>query len=73
MRHNWMVGLVALSLAACSSAPPPVAEDEVVQVAVTTVTLAPISYRTTRGADGGQPVGNLAVRDQSGTQNTWTK
>jgi len=73
VRHSWMVGLVAAALAACSSVPAPVAEDEAIQVTATTVTLAPTSYRTTRGADGGQPVSNLAVRDQSGTQNTWTK
>ena len=29
--------------------------------------------RTTQGADGGQSVNNLKVKDQSGSQNSWTK
>ncbi len=73
MRHSWMVGLVVSTLAACSSVPAPVAEDEVVQVTASTLTLAPTWYTTTQGAAGGQPVSNLAARDQSGSQNSWTK
>ncbi len=39
-----------------------------------TTTLAPVSMTTTSGVTGsGQPVSNLAVRDQSGTQNTYAK
>ena len=36
-------------------------------------TLLPVSYTTTSGADGGQPVTNLHVQDQSGSQNDWDK
>jgi parallel beta-helix repeat protein len=36
-------------------------------------TLKPSAYLTTAGTDGGQPVGNLVVQDQSGTQNDWNK
>ena len=34
-------------------------------------TLLPSSYVTTSGSDGGQPVTNLHVQDQSGTQDDW--
>ena len=33
--------------------------------------LLPESYTTTNGGDGGQPVSNLHVRDQSGQDNDW--
>jgi len=36
-------------------------------------TLSPVSYTTTSGTSGGQPVSNLAVQDQSGTANDWDK
>ena len=36
-------------------------------------TLLPVSYTTTSGASGGQPVTNLHVQDQSGSQNDWDK
>ncbi len=36
-------------------------------------TLSPVSYTTTSGTSGGQPVANLAVQDQSGTANDWNK
>ncbi|GAA1996662.1 endo alpha-1,4 polygalactosaminidase [Catenulispora subtropica] len=42
--------------------------------AATTTTLAPTAITTTAGVTGsGQSVANLAVQDQSGTTNTWTK
>ncbi len=42
--------------------------------AAATTMLAPASLVTSAGTTGGgQPVGNLAVRDQSGTQDTWAK
>ena len=41
--------------------------------AATTTTLLPESYVTTSGGDGGQPVTNLHVQDQSGTQDDWNK
>ncbi len=34
-------------------------------------TLLPVSYTTTSGGDGGQPVTVLTVQDQSGSQNNW--
>lgn len=36
-------------------------------------TLLPAVYVTTAGDDGGQPVANLHVQDQSGTQDDWDK
>ena len=72
MRHNWVTGLVALSLAACTGVSEPGAQDAQLRTAAT-VTLAPTSYTTTQGADGAQSVAALAVQDQSGAQNTWTK
>jgi len=36
-------------------------------------TLLPVSYTTTSGGSGGQPVANLTVQDQSGSQNDWNK
>ena len=39
----------------------------------TTQTLLASSYTTTKGDDGGQPVSNLHVQDQSGTQDNWNK
>lgn len=36
-------------------------------------TLLPDSYTTTQGDDGGQPVTNMHVQDQSGTQDNWNK
>lgn len=44
-----------------------------ITAAATTTTLLPISYTTTNGADGGQPVTNLHIQDQAGTQNDWNK
>lgn len=38
-----------------------------------TDTLLPTSYVTTSGGSGGQPVANLHVQDQSGTQDDWNK
>jgi hypothetical protein len=40
---------------------------------VSTATLHPASYTTITGRDGGQPVTNLWMQDQSGTQNDWSK
>jgi hypothetical protein len=37
------------------------------------VVITPSSYTTTSGNDGGQPVANLQVKDQSGSQNNWNK
>ena len=37
------------------------------------ITLHPSSYKTTRAGDGGQPVANLAVLDQTGSQDNWDK
>lgn len=36
-------------------------------------TLLPVSYTTTSGGSGGQPVANITVQDQSGSQNNWNK
>jgi hypothetical protein len=41
--------------------------------AQTTTTLVPSSYTTTHGTDGGQPVSNIQVRDESGNTNEWSK
>ncbi len=38
-----------------------------------TDTLLPTAYVTTSGGSGGQPVANLHVQDQSGTQDDWNK
>ncbi len=38
-----------------------------------TSVLLPVSYTTTAGGDGGQPVANIQVQDQSGSQNDWNK
>lgn len=38
-----------------------------------TDTLLPTAYVTTSGGSGGQPVSNLHVQDQSGTQDNWNK
>ena len=38
-----------------------------------TDTLLPSAYVTTSGGSGGQPVANLHVQDQSGTQDDWNK
>ena len=74
MRHAWFFLLLAFVVVGCSSAPtPPAADEAELRAAATTVTLSPTSYKTTRGVDGGQPVSNLTLRDQSGAQNTWTK
>jgi hypothetical protein len=50
-----------------------VADEEILSAALTTITLRPASYTTTSGSSGGQPVTNLHVQDQSGTQNDWNK
>ncbi len=57
----YIIVLVALFLTASSSAQ-----------AATTI-LLPNAYTTTQGGDGGQPVTNLHVQDQSGSQNNWNK
>jgi len=44
-----------------------------VTAAAVTTALQPLSYTTTSGAHGGQPVTNLHVQDQAGTQNDWNK
>jgi hypothetical protein len=41
--------------------------------AVATVIVAPSSYATERGGDGGEPVGQLAVQDQTGTEDDPTR
>jgi hypothetical protein len=41
--------------------------------AQSTVNVLPAGYTTTAGGDGGQPVANMHVRDQSGTQDNWNK
>ena len=69
MKYLWIVVLGLL--AACGGVPAPTAETELFTAA--SVTLTPTSYRTTQGADGGQSVNNLKVKDQSGSQNSWTK
>ncbi|GIK10518.1 MAG: hypothetical protein JETCAE02_02280 [Anaerolineaceae bacterium] len=38
-----------------------------------TSVLLPVSYTTTAGGDGGQPVANIQAQDQSGSQNDWNK
>lgn len=53
-------------LAAATLAPVP-------QATALVSTLSPTAYTTTGGSDGGQPALNLAVRDQSGTQNNFNK
>lgn len=70
MKYLWILALFVL-LAACGGTSAPTPEAEL--FTATTLTLAPTSYTTTQGADGGQSVNNLKVRDQSGSQNTWTK
>ncbi len=40
-------------------------------LAQATTTLVPTSYTTTMGTDGGQPVGNLATLQETGTGNNW--
>jgi len=66
-KRTFFVGL-ALALV-CSSI---VLTGYPVQAATTTI-LLPSSYVTTSGSDGGQPVTNLHVQDQSGTQDDWNK
>lgn len=49
-------------------------DSTVVEAAVTnSTTLRPAFYETEQGGDGGQPVGNLYVMDQSNKQNNWNK
>lgn len=62
----FLLAGAGLMLALAFSTPFPVS-------AVDTITLSPVSYTTTKGADGGQPVTTLAVMDQSGSQNNWDK
>ena len=69
MKHLWILALALL--AACGGTSVPTPEAELFTAA--TVTLTPTSYKTTAGADGGQSVNALKVKDQSGSQNTWTK
>lgn len=42
-------------------------------VSAATNTLLPTAYVTTAGGSGGQPVANLHIQDQSGTQDDWNK
>lgn len=49
------------------------ADDSVISAASTTTTLLPTRYATTSGTSGGQPVTNLHLQDQAGTQNDWNK
>ncbi|MBI4518534.1 MAG: endo alpha-1,4 polygalactosaminidase [Deltaproteobacteria bacterium] len=63
IRHR-RIGLLVLAAATLALVRP---------VSALVSTLSPASYTTTGGSDGGQPVGNLAVRDQSGTQNDFNK
>lgn len=44
-----------------------------ISVSAATDTLLPTSYVTTSGGSGGQPVTNLHVQDQSGTEDDWDK
>jgi hypothetical protein len=68
MRFLWLGVLVSLFLSACSLSRP---QANFSSQAVTT--LSPIAYVTSTGASGGQPVANLKVQDQSGSQNDWNK
>lgn len=65
MRFSGSVGVLFLLLAATLWAPRPTQGAALV--------LKPAGYVTTSGASGGQPVANLAVRDQAGAQNDWNK
>ncbi|KAB8142985.1 hypothetical protein F8S13_12145 [Chloroflexia bacterium SDU3-3] len=56
--------VAALAIAALGQATPTLAAS---------VAIAPSSYTTTAGSDGGQPVANLATQDQSGSNNNWNK
>ena len=49
------------------------ADESVISAAATTTTLLPTRYTTTSGSDGGQPVSNLHVQDQAGTQSDTNK
>ncbi len=69
IKHLWIA--VLGFLAACGGVPALVTGEELSVQAVTTLT--PTSYTTAQGADGGQSVATLKVRDQSGSRNTWTK
>jgi hypothetical protein len=66
-KRTFFVGLAALVLV-CS-----VMLTSYPVWADSTTLLLPSSYVTTSGSDGGQPVTNLHVKDQSGTQDDWNK
>ncbi|HEX2997714.1 MAG TPA: DUF1565 domain-containing protein, partial [Anaerolineales bacterium] len=61
----FSIGVIVVLLLACVAAPSP--------AFAATSTLLPVSFTTTSGGDGGQPVANLQVQDQSGSQNDWNK
>jgi N-terminal glycosyl-hydrolase-114-associated domain/Right handed beta helix region len=66
MRFLWTLALVVL-LAACAALQPSTLEPAAV------TTLSPVSYTTTSGTSGGQPVASLALQDQAGSQNDFNK
>ena len=66
MRFLFLGALFVL-LSACATPQPTVLTSQAV------TTLSPTAYVTSSGASGGQPVTNLAVQDQSGSQNDWNK
>jgi hypothetical protein len=71
MRLFWMgMSVFLVSLSACTTTQG-IPQDNLSAQAV--ITLNPTSYVTSTGGSGGQPVTNLNVQDQSGSQNNWNK
>lgn len=66
MRFLFLGALFVL-LSACATTQPTTLTSQGV------TTLSPTAYVTSSGASGGQSVANLAVQDQSGSQNDWNK
>lgn len=67
MRWKWMITTavsLALVVSALGARP---------AQAQSTVNVLAAGYATTSGGTGGQPVSNMHVRDQSGTQDNWNK
>jgi hypothetical protein len=64
MRFLFLGALLVL-LSACATTQLTVLSPQAV------TTLSPTAYVTSSGASGGQSVANLAVQDQSGSQNNW--
>jgi hypothetical protein len=64
--RKWLNLLAVVSLLVMAFASP-------LHVSATATTLSPNSNTLTNGGDGGKPVGNLAVKGQSGTQGNWNK